>query len=162
MFEVAVLVVAAVAGAIASVAGFGIGSLLTPLFALHVDTKAAVAAVSIPHLAGTAIRLWLLRRHADRSVLLRFGVTSAAGGLTGALLHARPSGTALALVFGALLIFAGATQITSHAQRWRFHGATAWLAGALSGLLGFNLTRDAFVAAATATALFVDVARMAV
>ena len=178
MFEVAVLVLALLAGAIASVAGFGIGSLLTPLFALHVDTKTAVAGVSIPHLIGTAMRLWLLRGEVDRAVLLRFGVTSAAGGLTGALLHARASGAALAMVFGALLVFAGATQISGQSQRWRFHGIVAWVAGAVSGLfgglvgnqggirsaamLGFDLRRDAFVATATATALVVDAARMPV
>ncbi|HEU4414943.1 MAG TPA: hypothetical protein VFT65_09200 [Candidatus Angelobacter sp.] len=41
---------AALAGAIASLAGFGIGSVLTPLLALSVGTKQAVVAVSIPHL----------------------------------------------------------------------------------------------------------------
>ena len=35
LFEVAVLVVAALAGAFAAVTGFGIGSLLTPLLALR-------------------------------------------------------------------------------------------------------------------------------
>ena len=42
------LAVAVVAGAIAAVTGFGIGSLLTPVLALQVDTRLAVAAVSIP------------------------------------------------------------------------------------------------------------------
>lgn len=39
---------AIVAGAIAALAGFGIGSVLTPLLALSVGTKEAVVAVSIP------------------------------------------------------------------------------------------------------------------
>jgi uncharacterized protein len=51
-----VAVVAIVAGAIASVTGFGIGSLLTPLLALQTGTKLAVAAISVPHLAGMALR----------------------------------------------------------------------------------------------------------
>jgi uncharacterized protein len=177
-FESALLVVGAVAGAIAAVTGFGIGSLLTPLLALHVDTKTAVAAVSVPHLIGTSIRFWLLRANVDRALLWRFGLTSAAGGLIGALLHAWASSPALALIFGALLVFAGAVQITGYAERWRFHGSVAWVAGAASGLLGglvgnqggirsaamlgFDLTRDRFVATATAIALFVDAARMPV
>src|SRR5262249_44587442 len=53
-----VLLVAVAAGAIASVAGFGIGSLLTPLLAWPLGTRLAVAAVSIPHLVGTALRFW--------------------------------------------------------------------------------------------------------
>src|SRR5437667_4423355 len=107
MFEAVVLLTAAVAGGVAAVAGFGIGSLLTPLLALHVDTKTAVAAVSVPHLVGTSIRFWLLRHQIDRAVLWRFGFTSAAGGLIGALLNAWASSRALAIVFGGLLVFAG-------------------------------------------------------
>src|SRR5262245_12984325 len=100
-----------VAGAIAAVSGFGIGSVLTPLFAAHYGTKLAVALVSIPHLAGTALRFARLRAHVDRRVLIRFGVLSAIGGLLGALLHARADSPVLTIVFGALLIFAGATSL---------------------------------------------------
>jgi uncharacterized membrane protein YfcA len=178
MFEAVVLLVAAAAGGVASVAGFGIGSLLTPLLALRVDTKTAVAAVSIPHLVGTSIRFWFLRRTVDRAVLWRFGLTSAAGGLTGALLHTWASSRALAMVFGGLLVFAGGSQISGYAHRWRFQGSVAWIAGAASGffgglvgnqggirsaaLLGFDLNRGQFVATATAIALMVDAARMPV
>lgn len=63
------VVVAVVAGTIAAVTGFGIGSLLTPVLALQVDTRLAVAAVSIPHVIGTALRLWLLQGGIDRRVL---------------------------------------------------------------------------------------------
>ena len=53
-------------GAIAAVAGFGIGSLLTPILSQQIGTKLAVAAVAIPHLLGTALRSWLLREPVDR------------------------------------------------------------------------------------------------
>ena len=178
MYESAVLVCALVAGAVASVSGFGIGSLLTPLLALHAGTKTAVAAVSIPHLVGTVIRFWWLRASLDRGVLWRFGLMSAAGGLAGALLNARASSPALTSVLAALLVFAGIAQLTGQAQRWRFHGSVAWIAGAVSGffgglvgnqggirsaaMLGFDLPKERFVATATAIALLVDAARMPV
>ena len=76
---------AVVAGAIAAIAGFGIGSVLTPAMAYWYPAKLAVAAVSIPHLAATAYRLWLIREHVDLSNLRSFGAMSAAGGLTGAV-----------------------------------------------------------------------------
>src|SRR2546422_8942426 len=136
MFETALLLVSVAAGAIAAVAGFGVGSLLTPLLALHVGTKPAVAGVSVPHLIGTSVRLWLLRANIDRALLWRFGLTSAAGGLVGALLHEAASSRVLAMVFGALLVFAGVSEITGYARRWRFHGSAAWAAGAAPGLLG--------------------------
>src|SRR5437867_1483023 len=136
MFETALLLVAVAAGAVAGVAGFAIGSLLTPMFALLVDTRTAVAAVSLPHFFGTAVRWWLLRANVDRQLLWRFGITSAAGGLTGALLHESASSQTLAMIFGALLVFAGASQMTGFAERWRLHGALAWVAGAASGFFG--------------------------
>ena len=175
MFEAFITAAAFVAGAIASVAGFGIGSVLTPALSLETGTRLAVAAISIPHFCGTLVRFWILRGRLNRDVLLHFGVLSAAGGLTGALLHAWASNPLLALVFATLLIFAGISGITGYAQRMRFGRSAAWIAGALSGvlgglvgnqggmrsaaLLGFGLERDAFVATATAIGLIVDAAR---
>jgi uncharacterized membrane protein YfcA len=167
-----------VAGGIASVAGFGIGSVLTPLLALQTGTKLAVAAVSIPHAAATAVRLWLLRRSIDRRVLWNFGVTSAAGGLCGALLHSFASSAILTALLGGLLILAGIMGLTRFTERLKLSRPVAAVAGALSGLLGgmvgnqggirsaamlgFQVPRHAFVATATATALIVDAVRMPV
>jgi uncharacterized membrane protein YfcA len=178
MYSTLVAIVGMVAGAIAAVAGFGIGSLLTPLLALQTGTKVAVAAVSIPHLLGTLLRFWLLRRHIDRHVLWSFGLTSAAGGLVGALLHSRADNPVLTLVFAGLLILAGAMGLTGLAHRLEFRGVAAWVAGAFSGgfgglvgnqggirsaaMLGLKVPRDAFVATATAIALMVDGARVPV
>jgi uncharacterized membrane protein YfcA len=164
------------AGAIAALAGFGIGSVLTPLLALSVGTKEAVIAVSIPHLVATALRFWNLRHNIDRQVLKHFGIASAAGGLAGALLGSRFSSPILAYILGGLLVFAGLTGLTGISQKMRFGRKAAWLGGAVSGalgglvgnqggirsaaLLGFNLEARAFVATATAIALIVDGARM--
>lgn len=169
---------AVVAGAIASLAGFGIGSVLTPLLALSVGTKEAVIAVSIPHLVATAIRFWSWRRNINLEVLKNFGIASAAGGLLGALLGSRFSSPLLGYILGGLLVFAGLTGLTGLAQKMRFGRGVAWLGGAASGLLGglvgnqggirsaallgFNLDPKAFVATATAIALIVDGTRMPV
>jgi uncharacterized protein len=166
------------AGAVASVAGFGIGSLLTPALAPLLGVRLAVAAVSIPHLAGTALRLWRLRHAVDTRVLRRFGLASAAGGLAGALLHGWAASPALSAVFGGLLLLSGLAGLTGWTQRLHLRGGTATAAGVVSGLFGglvgnqggirsaallaFPLTRRAFVATATATALIVDAARMPV
>lgn len=178
MFEFLLAAGAFVSGAIASIVGFGIGSLLTPLLAMQVETKIAVAAVSIPHLVGTAVRFWRLRGHVDRRVLWSFGLASAAGGLTGALLHARASNPWLSGIFGGLLIFVAISEFTGLAGRMRFTGPLAWIAGSFSGLLGglvgnqggirsaallgFKMSKETFVATATAIGLVVDAARMPV
>ena len=179
MWFEALIVAAAVAGGIvAAVSGFGIGSLLTPALASQVDARLAVAAVSIPHIVGTAFRFWLLGGKVDRKVLASFGLTSAAGGLTGALLQAQASTPALMGLFGVLLLVTAVAELTGLAQRMRFRGPTAWIAGALSGvlgglvgnqgsirsaaLLGINVPKHVFVGTATAVGLMVDAARVPV
>jgi uncharacterized membrane protein YfcA len=177
-FDVLLAAAAVVAGAIASVAGFGIGSVLTPVFALRMDMKLAVAAVAVPHVVATALRLWMMRRHVDAALVKSFGIMSAVGGLTGAVLQQYVGGRGLTMVFGGLLVFAGITGLTGLASRMRFGRRTAWVAGLLSGvfgglvgnqggirsaaLLGFDVPPAAFVASATAVALMVDAARMPV
>jgi len=167
-----------VAGAIAALSGFGIGSILTPLLATWIGTKLAVALVSIPHLIGTTLRFVVIRQHVDRHVLWSFGLTSAAGGLIGALLHTFLRSAALGYLLGALLVFAGVMGLTGLASRMRFGKRTAWVAGALSGLFGgmvgnqggirsaalfgFDLKPTEFVATATAVALLIDAGRMPV
>ncbi|MDM7915313.1 MAG: TSUP family transporter [Candidatus Eisenbacteria bacterium] len=136
IFDLALALAAALAGAIAAIAGFGIGSLLTPLVALRYGTRLAVAAVSVPHFIGTAFRLASLWRQIDRRVLVRFGILSAAGGLAGAWLHSSVRGAALTLVLAALLIFAGGATLSGLSRRLRFGRRTAWVAGAVSGLFG--------------------------
>lgn len=177
-FLLLVFVAAVLAGGIASVSGFGIGSLLTPLLSLVVETKLAVAAVSVPHVVATGFRFWLMRKDVDRRLLWSFGLMSAAGGLTGAVLQIYLNSPVLTAVFGVLLILTGLMGLTGLSQRLRFHGWVAWVAGAISGMLGglvgnqggirsaamlgFDVSRQAFVATATAVGLIVDGARLPV
>ena len=146
------------------------------MLALQVDTRLAVAAVSIPHLIGTSLRFALMHGGVDRRVLWSFGITSAAGGLAGALLYGAASSRWLTILFGVLLLFAAMSEVTGLARRMRFRGWVAWVAGALSGMLGglvgnqggirsaaligFDLRKELFVGTATAIALFVDGARV--
>jgi uncharacterized membrane protein YfcA len=178
LFAAFLALVGLIAAGIASVTGFGIGSLLTPVLAIETGTKLAVAAVSIPHLVGTAQRFWLLRQHVDRPVLLGFGVASAIGGLIGALVHVWVSSRALAVVFGVVVAIAGVSELTGWMRRVHWGRHSAWAAGALSAalggmvgnqggirtaaLLGFDVPKESFVATATAIGLFVDGARMPV
>src|SRR5438045_818620 len=178
LFAAFLALVGLTAAGIASVTGFGIGSLLTPVLAIETGTKLAVAAVSIPHLVGTAQRFWLLRQHVDRHVLLGFGVASAIGGLIGALVHVWVSSRVLAVVFGVVVAIAGVSELTGWMRRVHWGRRSAWAAGALSGalggmvgnqggirtaaLLGFDVPKESFVATATAIGLFVDGARMPV
>ncbi|MGZ8456134.1 MAG: TSUP family transporter [Gemmatirosa sp.] len=174
-FALALLVVAVLSGATASIVGFGIGSLLTPLLAARYGMPAAVAAVALPHALATALRCWRLRDAIDRGVLRRFGLTSAAGGLLGALGYAVLGSRSLTLALGVLLLLTAVATLGGLATRWRPHGLTVWALGLLSGAFGglagnqgglraaalgaFDLAPRAFLATATATGLLVDAAR---
>src|SRR5512146_2125744 len=79
IFNVLLTLAALAGGAIASVAGCGMGSILTPALAARIGTKLAVAAVSIPHVCGTVLRLWVVRQRINRHVIVSFGLASAAG-----------------------------------------------------------------------------------
>jgi uncharacterized membrane protein YfcA len=178
LFNTAVALVALLAGGMASLAGFGIGSLLTPLVASQYGMKVAVGAVAIPHLIATALRFWRLRRDVDRQILLGFGVINAIGSLAGALVHVWVNNPILAIILGALLVFAGIVGLLGYADRMRFGRRTAWLAGGLSGafgglvgnqggirsaaMLGLGVQGPAFVATATAIGIMVDAVRMPV
>jgi uncharacterized protein len=166
------------AGGVASIVGFGIGSIFTPLLSLWVDARIAVAAISIPHLIGTALRFWLIEGRVDRHVLWTFGLASAIGGIAGALINTVFSSPALLVVLAVLLLFVGAGELIGTSRRMVFRGPAAWIAGALSGLLGglvgnqgglrsaallgFKMDRDTFVATVTAIGLIVDASRMPV
>jgi len=178
VFQPALFLVSAFAAGVAALSGFGIGSILTPLLATQIDIKLAVAAISVPHLIATFLRLWMLREYVNKGVFVRFGIFSAAGSVIGALFHARANDPLLVWVLAALLMCVGLTGLTSWAQGFKISLRWSWLAGITSGglgglvgnqggirsaaLLGFDLPRNEFVATATAIGVVVDLARMPV
>src|SRR5215475_4175977 len=136
MFHFVLISASAAAGAISAISGFGIGSVLTPVIAADVDTKTAVAVVSIPHLIGTLFRFIRLRHHINRSLAFTFGIASAIGGLVGALLNAYANAEMLRYVFGGLLVFAGLTGLTGLAEKMELQGPWRWIGGFVSAAFG--------------------------
>ncbi len=167
---------ALLAGAVAAVSGFGIGSLLTPLLMLGMPARDAVTVLAIPHALATALRWANLRHAVDRRTFRQFGVASAVGGLLGAALQPVLGSPLLAFVLGGLLLIAGASELTQRSvplprtPAWRLTGGV--LSGFFGGLvgnqggiraaalLGFELSPRQVVATATASALLVDAARV--
>jgi len=174
-FIVLIFAVSLFAGATASIVGFGIGSLLTPLIALRYGTDTAIVLVSLPHLAGSLLRGWRLRMAIDKSVLAHFGILSVSGGLTGAFLFTQLNATALTPLLGVLLIMSAIAGLTARRERWQPRGPLVWLLGGLSGFFGgivgnqgglraaalsaFRLAPPAFVATSTAIGIVIDLAR---
>jgi uncharacterized membrane protein YfcA len=168
--------VSVVGGAIAAVSGFGIGSVLTPFLLIAFPTAEAVAIVAIPHAVATVVRWYRLRHDVHLPTFRQFGIASAIGGLVGAALQPLLASDLLSLVLAALLLIAGVSQLRGRPVPFPATGVWRVLGGALSGvfgglvgnqgglraaaLLGFDLDARALVATATASALFVDAARV--
>jgi len=80
----AIALVAFLASCITFLSGFGLGTVLLPAFALFLPLPAAIAATAVVHLANNLFKLLLVGRHADRGLVLRFGVPACAAALAGA------------------------------------------------------------------------------
>lgn len=54
--------------------GFGLGTLLMPVMALFFPIEMAVAATAVVHAANNAFKIAVVGKHADRSLVVRFGL----------------------------------------------------------------------------------------
>jgi hypothetical protein len=142
---------------------------------LSMPTGEAVAILAIPHAWATVVRLLRLWPEVHWPTFRQFGVASAVGGLTGALLQTRLGSPVLTVVLATLLMLAGSSELLQRTvplpatRGWRvFGGILSGVFGGMVGnqggirtaaLLGFGLKPRALVATATATALLVDLAR---
>jgi uncharacterized membrane protein YfcA len=174
---IAWLIVSIIGGVTAAIAGFGIGSILTPVLGTRYSIADAILAVSIPHAIATALRCWRLRRSIRTDLLRGFGIASAAGGLAGAFLLLRFQSSA-AIVLAILLIATGISGLTKWNQRFEPGRTASTMLGGLSGLFGgmagnqgglraaalmtYSLSPAEFVATSTAVGLMVDAGRLPV
>ncbi|MBA3003216.1 MAG: TSUP family transporter [Desulfurivibrio sp.] len=74
--------------------GFGLGTLLMPVFALFFPVEVAVAATAMVHLANNLFKATLFGRQADYKIVVRFALPAALAAMLGALLLNRLSSMA--------------------------------------------------------------------
>jgi uncharacterized membrane protein YfcA len=86
MNYVVISIVAFVTSGVTLFSGFGLGTVLTPTFALFFPVPAAIAATAVVHLANNAFKLALVGRRANWTVVRRFGVPAAIAAVAGASL----------------------------------------------------------------------------
>lgn len=140
------------ASALTLFAGFGLGTLLLPVFALFFPAEIAVAATAVVHGLNSLFKVALVGRHADRRVVLRFGVPAVAAAFAGATLLAalasRPP-VRLEWPWGAeevapvqigmgllILIFAILELLPEHLMALRLPARWLPIGGVLSGFFG--------------------------
>lgn len=86
MHYLAVCLAALAASGLTLFSGFGLGTLLMPVFAIFFPIEVAVAQTAAVHFANNLFKLALFGRSTDRSVLLRFGLPAILASFAGAAL----------------------------------------------------------------------------
>ena len=81
-----VALASAAAACLTLFSGFGLGTVLLPVFAIFFAIEQAVALTAIVHLLNNLLKLLLLGRHTERTTLLRFGVPALIAAFAGAYL----------------------------------------------------------------------------
>ncbi len=167
-----------VAAALTLVAGFGLGTMLTPLFALAYDVKLAVSLVAVIHLGNNIFKVVLFRKHVDYSIVRRFGLISIVGAALGASLQLLVVSRLIVITLAVFLILFGVNELVSHKRQIRLPRKIDILGGFLSGFLGgmignqgavrsvyllnYKVSKETFIATATVIATIIDVTRIPV
>ncbi len=82
--EIAIISLAAFIVAILTFfSGFGLGTILTPVFMIFFPVELAIALTGIVHFFNNIFKLFLIGRHADREVLMRFGIPAVIAAVVG-------------------------------------------------------------------------------
>jgi uncharacterized membrane protein YfcA len=77
-------IASAAAAALTLFSGFGLGTLLMPVFAIFFPVELAVALTAIVHFLNNVLKLALLGRFAEKSILIQFGISAILGAFLGA------------------------------------------------------------------------------
>lgn len=132
--------------------GFGLGTVLMPVFALFFPVPVAIAATAVVHLANNLFKITLVGRQADWGVVLRFGIPAAAAAMVGAsalflfadlpVLATYALGgreheiTALKVVIGTLIIAFAGLELIPRLAKLSFPPRYLFIGGLLSGFFG--------------------------
>jgi uncharacterized protein len=132
--------------------GFGLGTVLTPVFALFFPVPLAVAATAVVHFANNLFKFALLARRADWRVVVRFSLPAAMAAMIGASLlswfdrlpilfqyrlgSVTHEATAVKAVIGGLIILFALLELSPRFQALAFPPRYLPVGGVLSGFFG--------------------------
>src|SRR5690606_4330264 len=164
--------VALLASALTFFSGFGLGTLLLPAFVLFFPIEQAVALTAVVHFLNSLFKLGLTGRHADRQVVVRFGLPAIVMSFLGAWVLIWLAGiapvfsypafgrlvavTPVKLVVGLLLLLFASLELLPRFRNLSFGARYMPLGGLLSGFFGGlsgmqGALRSAFLARAGMT-----------
>lgn len=132
--------------------GFGLGTLLMPVFAIFFSVEIAIAATAVVHFSNNIFKALLVGRSANFRVVLKFGIPAAIGALAGAMLLTHISQgheiysyviagrtcvvTEVKLVVALLIFFFSLIEIVPAFASWQLDKRFVSIGGLLSGFFG--------------------------
>lgn len=144
--------VALLASGLTLFSGFGLGTILMPVFALFFPLPLAVAATALVHFANNLFKFALMARHADWQVVAKFALPAAIAAMCGAasltffdrlpalwqynFAGANFQITVVKAVIGSLIILFALLELSRRVQALAFPPRWLPLGGALSGFFG--------------------------
>lgn len=166
MITLVICLVAFTASALTFFSGFGLGTLLLPTFALFFPVEQAIVWTAIVHFLNGIFKATLVGRHANKRIVLLFGVPAMIGALIGSMILGRLAtsapiftytigsltaiGTPVKMVVGLLLLLItyaeSAATIKRLAADPKYVPAGGLLSGFFGGLSGMQgALRSAFL-----------------
>lgn len=151
--DIVIIVIAAFLTAILTFfSGFGLGTILTPVFMIFFPVDLAIALTGVVHFFNNIFKIILVGKNADKAVLLRFGIPAVIASFIGAwlLLHIPDSEPLYSysmfgktfevypvkLIISVLLIFFATMDLVPYFNKLQFGKEKLPLGGALSGFFG--------------------------
>lgn len=147
-----VCTVALLASGLTLFSGFGLGTILTPVLAVFFPVPVAVGATAVVHLANNVFKIFLVGRHADKKIIVRFGIPAIMASLLGASLFTFVSAfpviasyslgghireiTIVKLVIGSLIVIFSILELSSNFQKIAMDPKYMPIGGLLSGFFG--------------------------
>lgn len=173
-----VLPIAFLAAAFGLLSGFGLGTILIPVFLMFYEAKIAIFLVAIVHLLNNLFKFSLFRKHIDLGILKRFGILAVLGGFLGAFSQIYIANESLKKLVGILLIFLGLKELVPSKFQFRFPKSIDPIGGFLSGfvgglignqgairsafLLNYEIPKETFIATGVVISCAVDLSRIPV
>lgn len=114
-----ILIVTFIVAGLTLLTGFGLGTVLTPVFTFFYDVKLAVLMVAVVHFLNNLLKLTLFWKNVDLLIIRRFGLLSIVGALIGAFLQVFIYSGALKIFLGVVLILLGGREFERGLHRHR-------------------------------------------
>lgn len=156
--------------------GFGLGTILTPVFALYFDLKMAIAMTAVVHLLNNLFKFVLVRKYFEKKIILSFGIPAMIFAFVGSWLlnilpHTKIIIGGLIIIFTILELTPGFNKLALDKKYLKFGGILSGFFGGLSGHQGalrtlflkkLNLSKESFIATGVAIACLIDFSRLIV